>query len=707
MRSPRVAFSSRAALVALLVIAALVTLPVHTALAASPAQITADEATPLHLGEFVFREMANGESAAYQISIPEAATYRITAVDEEKSVAFDLIVTDAAGNEVFNDIFETVELELDSGEVTLQFIAVDTEALEFAVFAYFGTMSADFDQPGTLLPGSIYYEDRVNEERYALLSVPETPYPQQVFLYIEPGEEDVFDLSAEGDDIGAFYLTAEQGDLLHFWSQGGEYLITATPAERRSEFSLIPYLGGAPAAMTIDEPFDATIAAEQAEIILELTLDVPYENLTLEADVEVEEVNITLIDRLYDGIYYESSYWEPSLTVENIQAGVYYVIVEVEPADEDIPITLVASGAAGEPPTGLTSGETVTGNFEEGDTLAAYEFNVSQAGALVTVALSSDAEDTDFDLEAGMAPDSALWYTFFVGSRETLTFIAPAAGRYYIGVLSNDYTGEYALTVTETGPAPAVAVDGLTWGSVAAGERSVYQLEVTEPGAFLTVALVGQEGLDLDLHISGYTPEGYGLSSASSSASGASEIASILLTEAGLYEIAVSAEYSDEDGNFVLLTRLENPNLIASQWAVDATATSQYEDDAYSALQAIGAPDTPAAGDFDTAWAPEGTEVGEQTLELTYEYAVMPTAVRIYENYNPGAVIRIEAYDAAGDAWVTLWEGEAEAPEEDFRVFSPELAEVDFAANVIRIVLDTDAIENWNEIDAVELAGRP
>ncbi len=260
-----------------------------------------------------------------------------------------------------------MELELDSGEATLQFIAVDAEALEFAVFAYFGTMSADFDQPGTLLPGSIYYEDRVNEERYALLSVPETPYPQQVFLYIEPGEEDVFDLSAEGDDIGALYLTAEQGDLLHFWSQGGEYLITATPAERRSEFSLIPYLGGAPAAMTIDEPFDATIAAEQAEVILELSLDVPYENLTIEAGAEVEEVNITLIDRLYDGVYYESSFWEPSLAVENIQAGVYYVIVEVEPADEDIPITLVASGAAGEPPTGLTSGETVTGNFEEGE----------------------------------------------------------------------------------------------------------------------------------------------------------------------------------------------------------------------------------------------------------------------------------------------------------------------------------------------------
>ncbi len=707
MRSPRIAFSGHAALVALLVIAALVTLPAHAALAVSPAQIAPDDATPLQLGEFVFREMANGETAAYQISIPEAATYRITAVDEEKAVAFDLIVTDAAGNEVFNDIFETVELALDSGEVTLQFIAVDAEALEFAVFAYFGTMTADLDQPGTLLPGSIYYEDRVNEERYALLTVPETPYPQQVFLYIEPGEEDVFDLSIEGDEFGYLDLTAEEGDLLYFWSQGGEYLITAAPTERRSEFSLIPYLGGAPAFMTVDEPFDAAIAAGQSEVILGLTLEVPYEDLTFEADAEVDEISITVLDRLYDGIYYESSYWEPSLAVEGIQAGVYYIIVEVEPADEDIPVTLVASGTAGEPPTGLTSGETVTGAFEEGDTLAAYEFNVTQAGALVTVALSSDDEDTDFDLEAGMTPDSALWYTFFVGSRETLSFIAPAAGRYYIGVLSNDYTGKYALTVTETGPAPAVVVDGLTWGSVDAGGRSIYQLEVAEPGDFLTVALVGQEGLDLDLYISGYTPEGYGLPSASSSASGASEIAGMLLTEAGLYEIAVSAEYSEEDGSFVLLTRLEDPNLIAGQWAMDATATSQYEDNGYSALQATGAPDTPGAGDFDTAWAPEGTEVGEQTLELTYEHAVVPGAVRIYENYNPGAVIRIEAYDTAGDAWVTLWEGEAEPPQEEFRIFSPELAEVDFAANVIRIILDTDAIENWNEIDAVELAGRP
>ncbi len=586
MRSPRVAFSSRAALVALLVIAALVTLPVHTALAASPAQITADEATPLHLGEFVFREMANGESAAYQISIPEAATYRITAVDEEKSVAFDLIVTDAAGNEVFNDIFETVELELDSGEATLQFIAVDAEALEFAVFAYFGTMSADFDQPGTLLPGSIYYEDRVNEERYALLSVPETPYPQQVFLYIEPGEEDVFDLSAEGDDIGAFYLTAEQGDLLHFWSQGGEYPITATPAERRSEFSIIPYLGGAPAAMTIDEPFDATIA-EQAEVILELSLDVPYENLTIEAGAEVEEVNITLIDRLYDGVYYESAAsGEPSLAVENIQAGVYYVIVtkssllmKISPSRWWLP------GQPANRQPALTSGETVTGNFEEGDHARGLRIqrNAGRRAGHRSALLRRRRYRLRPGGGHGARPSAVVHLLRGLARGDHLH--RPGCRTLLHRRSQQRLRGECPHRDRNRPGPRCIAVDGLTWGSVVAGERSVYQLEVTEPGDFLTVALVARK-LDLDLYISGYTAEGYGLPPPAS-ASGASEIASILLTEAGLYECRPARRILDEDGNFVLLTRLENPNSPATGRTPPPRPSTKMTP--YSALQATGA----------------------------------------------------------------------------------------------------------------------
>ena len=118
-------------------------------------------------------------------------------------------------------------------------------------------------------------------------------------------------------------------------------------------------------------------------------------------------------------------------------------------------------------------------------------------------------------------------------------------------------------------------------------------------------------------------------------------------------------------------------------------------------------PNTPAAGDYDTAWASAETDAGEETLELTYEYSVVPAAVHIYESYNPGAVVAVEAYDADADEWVALWEGEAAATEEPIRVFSPEMTAPEFATNVIRLVLDTAAVEGWNEIDAVQLVGRP
>ena len=54
-----------------------------------------------------------------------------------------------------------------------------------------------------------------------------------------------------------------------------------------------------------------------------------------------------------------------------------------------------------------------------------------------------------------------------------------------------------------------------------------------------------------------------------------------------------------------------------------------------------------------------------------------------------------------------MWEGEAGPIEDTMRMFSPELTGVDFATNGIRLVLDTSAVEGWNEIDAVELLGRP
>lgn len=692
---------------ALLLVASIALLPLQTAVAAPRLQDAPSEPTPLLLGQYVDRSMVNGETADYLLSVPEAAAYEIGIVDENEAIAFDLVVTDAAGNELFNDIFGSVNLELEPGDVLLQFEAVDNAQLEFAVLGNIGDMTTDVEQPGTLPAGGIFFSDDISDPVYAIVSVPETPYPQQVTIYFEPGEEDSFYISAEGEDIGYLDIEASQSDLLRFWTHGGDFLISAEPFERRSQLQLIPFLSGPPATISVDEPFqDAVIAGESAAVYA-LPLETTYDELSIEVEAAADEVDITMVDRLYDGDYVETSLGEPSLSVLDVLPGEYYVIVDTfDPVEEDLPVTIFVTGSAGAPVETLEGGTVAEGAFEAGDEHLTYFLDVDEPGTLVSLALASDVEASDFDLEAGLSLNEPIWSTFSIGSDDRMSFVAPAAGRYYVRVLSNGGEGPFTLTVGDLVTATPVNLNDFTWGTVEEGAESAYRLEIPEGGRLVSIALVGPQDSDLDLGFAGYDEQGNTLAYDSGFSLGSAEIVSAFVEEPGTYEVAVSAEFS-EGGDFVLLVRVEDPNRIVGQWASEAVASSQYGDDGYSPSQATGAPDTPEAGDYDTAWAPEEQDAGEETLELTYAISIVPHAVDIYESYNPGAVTAVQAYNAETDEWVSLWEGEAGPVEELIRVFSPEITVPDFATNSIRLVLDTEAVEGWNEIDAVEMLGRP
>lgn len=143
---------------------------------------------------------------------------------------------------------------------------------------------------------------------------------------------------------------------------------------------------------------------------------------------------------------------------------------------------------------------------------------------------------------------------------------------------------------------------------------------------------------------------------------------------------------------------------VLQQWAVGATASSQYGDPSWSAMQATGAPDVDSYMDDQRAWASANGDGSVEWLELTYAQAVVPSAVEIIEVYNNGDVVLVEAFDAADDAWVTLWSGNDPSPPDVIATFSPPLASVDFATDRLRITLG-DIVPGWNEIDAVQLEG--
>jgi F-box/leucine-rich repeat protein 4 len=95
--------------------------------------------------------------------------------------------------------------------------------------------------------------------------------------------------------------------------------------------------------------------------------------------------------------------------------------------------------------------------------------------------------------------------------------------------------------------------------------------------------------------------------------------------------------------------------------------------------------------------------MGTVFVEVDFAAAVRPDAVQVYESFNPGAIARVEARAPDG-TWVVLWEGvarQAPAP----AVFDPPLASWPHPVRTLRLVLDTDRVAGWNEVDAVALVG--
>jgi hypothetical protein len=131
--------------------------------------------------------------------------------------------------------------------------------------------------------------------------------------------------------------------------------------------------------------------------------------------------------------------------------------------------------------------------------------------------------------------------------------------------------------------------------------------------------------------------------------------------------------------------------------------TSQYSDSNWSAGNLIGPPRlNNIYGDSVHAWCPS-TNTDQQVLELGFERSVYIKAVRIYENYNGGAVTKIEVFN--GSDYQVLWSSEVATVRNTYEIFSPPLAPIDFSSNQIRLTMTLLGRDVFSEIDAVELVG--
>ncbi len=116
--------------------------------------------------------------------------------------------------------------------------------------------------------------------------------------------------------------------------------------------------------------------------------------------------------------------------------------------------------------------------------------------------------------------------------------------------------------------------------------------------------------------------------------------------------------------------------------------------------QATGEPDTTMSGDIVTAWASQTPDGQPEWLMLEYAEPIVPSAVLVYETYNPGALVRVTAFKLDGEE-VELWKGQDPTTPDTDMGTSEIPVKANFKTNRIKLYLDSPSVPGWNEIDAV------
>jgi hypothetical protein len=145
------------------------------------------------------------------------------------------------------------------------------------------------------------------------------------------------------------------------------------------------------------------------------------------------------------------------------------------------------------------------------------------------------------------------------------------------------------------------------------------------------------------------------------------------------------------------------PGTLIDQWAIGATASSEWDPHEWSAAQAIGLPDVAGCADDAKAWASRSLGAVEW-LELSYAQPVVPTKIEIYETWAVGAIVKVELRNVSGE-YQTVYAAQPTETAACPRILAIPIRGATSMVAAVRVTIDQRATHDWNEIDAVRLLG--
>lgn len=160
--------------------------------------------------------------------------------------------------------------------------------------------------------------------------------------------------------------------------------------------------------------------------------------------------------------------------------------------------------------------------------------------------------------------------------------------------------------------------------------------------------------------------------------------------------------------------------------------SSQYGSEgsiSYTALNVVGEPTIyPKFGDYTQAYLlrtygtwwlnsaayqksfpyciPKDEVISQDFLEVRFKDKVYPLELKIYETYNPGAVVKIFAYSYGNAEWKTIWTGLPQIGQSHPRIFKVETKNVNFATDLYRLEFHHKHLKYYWELDAILLVGK-
>ncbi len=141
-----------------------------------------------------------------------------------------------------------------------------------------------------------------------------------------------------------------------------------------------------------------------------------------------------------------------------------------------------------------------------------------------------------------------------------------------------------------------------------------------------------------------------------------------------------------------------------TQWAGFARASSEWSSTDASARMATGPKSISICEDSSISWASRSNNTIEW-LDVYFKQAVIPTELRVYLNYNPEGLQKVEMIDTEGNYHEVFSGGfrSEDCPD----ILEVMIEDADYHAIGARIWIDQSILEDWTEVDGVHLIGIP